>query len=75
MAYKATALINDIQGGTNSGTFAINIRAVLLDTGSVANIPVDNLAANVLDATLSGDIVQAVKDYFSIGVLDTVRLL
>lgn len=75
MAYKSTALVNNVQGGTNSGTFAINIRAVNLDTGSVANIPLDNLAANILDATLNGDIIGAVKDYFSLGALDGVRLL
>lgn len=73
--YKANALVNDTAGGTTSGTFAINIRSVLYSTGSAANIPLDNVGPDVVPASLSTDVIDAVKDYWGLGALDLVRVI
>lgn len=75
MAIKATAFIYDTIPGTDSGTIALNIRTCNIPGNSVTNIALDNVAPNILDSVLDNDIIAAVKDYWSLGLLDQVRLL
>lgn len=75
MAIKATAFIYDTIPGTNSGTLALVIRTVYLTGDSYANIALDNVAPTVLDSVLDNDIIAAVKSYWSLGLLDQVRML
>lgn len=75
MAIKATAFVYDTIPGTDSGTLALVIRTVYITGGSFANIALDNISPTILDSVLDNDIIAAVKDYWSLGILDQVRML
>lgn len=75
MAIKANALVTDTSPGTNSGTFKVTMRSVGFDTNGVANIEVDNMTPGISSIAFEAALIAAVKDYWSIGVLDSVRLI
>jgi hypothetical protein len=75
MSVKANALVTDTAPGTTNGTMQVTMRSVGFDTGGVANITVDNLTPGISALTFEISLITAVKDYWNIGLLDTVRLI
>ena len=75
MTVKANGLVNDTSPGSTSGTMQVNIRSVGFDTNGVANITVDNLMPGISATTFQLTLINAIKNYWNIGALDTVRLI
>lgn len=73
--YKADARIYDSVPGTTAGTFKLTIISVNYAAGSVAYIVVDNINPDILASVLETDIISAIKTYWTLGLLDLVRVL
>lgn len=76
MSYKATAQVIENSPGTDPDTIKLKIISVkpANPLGSVAYIELDNVDINILEATLNSAVIGAVKSYWSLGLLDGVRV-